>query len=168
MSGNCHVKHPEIVRVSGKCPENCNIPDVTFQKMSGKCLGGFRPSVQKVSGILQYSGRFPDTQTFSGCFQLQFPDIFFLQGCNYCVEKFNNRFEEFNDPIYQLAFFLHPAYKGAGLKFGTFPVIANYAGELWRKMGKSKKSCENLITQLRLYKEQEHIVNGVILANVKD
>jgi hypothetical protein len=79
---------------------------------------------------------------------------------NYCIEKFNRRFEEFNDPTYQLAFFLHPAHKGAGLKFGAFTVIANYAGELWQKMGKSKKSCEKLITQLRIYKEQKRIVNN--------
>jgi hypothetical protein len=31
---------------------------------------------------------------------------------NHCIKKFNNRFEEFNDPVYQLAYFLHPAYKG--------------------------------------------------------
>jgi hypothetical protein len=79
---------------------------------------------------------------------------------NHCIEKFNHRFDEFNDPAYQLSFFLHPAYKGAGLKFGTFSVIANYAGELWQKMGKSKKSCEKLITQLRIYKEQKPEVNG--------
>ena len=78
---------------------------------------------------------------------------------NHCVEKFNNRFQEFNDPIYQLAFFLHPAYRKT-LKFGVFPAIANYAGQLWQKMGKSKKSSEILITQLRLYKEQKSIING--------
>lgn len=79
---------------------------------------------------------------------------------NHCIEKFNRRFEEFNDPAYQLAFFLHPAHKGAGLKFGTYSVIANYAGELWQKMGKSQKSCETLLAQLRIYKEQKHKING--------
>ncbi|CAB5211436.1 unnamed protein product [Rhizophagus irregularis] len=79
---------------------------------------------------------------------------------NHCIKKFNQRFEEFNDPAYQLAFFLHPAYKGAGLKFGAFSLIANYAGELWQKMGKSKKSCEKLLAQMRIYKEQICIVNG--------
>ncbi|GBB97201.1 hypothetical protein RclHR1_02940003 [Rhizophagus clarus] len=73
---------------------------------------------------------------------------------NHCIRKFNHRFEEFNDPAYQLAFFLHPVYKGAGLKFGTFPVIANYAGQLWQRMGETKKSCEQLITQLHHYKDQ--------------
>ena len=47
---------------------------------------------------------------------------------NHCVKKFDHRFEEFNDPTYQLAFFLHPAYKEIGLKFGIFPLIANCAG----------------------------------------
>src|ERR1044071_4844269 len=79
---------------------------------------------------------------------------------NHCVEIFNNRFEEFNDPVYQLAFFLHPAYKGVGLKFGTFPIIANCAGQLWKKMGKTQESCEILITQMRIYKEQAPTING--------
>ncbi|GBB90677.1 hypothetical protein RclHR1_17700002 [Rhizophagus clarus] len=51
-------------------------------------------------------------------------------------------------------------YKGAGLKFGTFPVIANYAGQLWQRMSETKKGCEQLITQLRHYKDQNCIVNG--------
>ena len=79
---------------------------------------------------------------------------------NYCITKFDNRFEEFNDPIYHLTYFLHPAYKGIGLKFGTFPLIANYARKLWQQMGKSEKSCETLITHLRFYKEQEQYING--------
>ncbi|CAB5209658.1 unnamed protein product [Rhizophagus irregularis] len=54
---------------------------------------------------------------------------------NHCIKKFNHRFEEFNDPAYQLAFFLHPAYKGAGLKFGAFSLIANYAGRIMAKNG---------------------------------
>ncbi|CAG8822111.1 35054_t:CDS:2, partial [Gigaspora margarita] len=62
---------------------------------------------------------------------------------NYCIKKFNRRFEDFNDPTYQLACFLHPAYKDIGLKFG-----------------KQSKNCEALITQLRIYKEQQKIVNG--------
>ena len=78
---------------------------------------------------------------------------------NHCIRKFNHRFEEFNDPIYKLAFFLHPAFRKA-LNFGIFPEIANYAGQLWQEMGKSKKSSEILITQLRLYKEQKHTTNG--------
>ncbi|CAG8823886.1 25606_t:CDS:2, partial [Gigaspora rosea] len=46
-----------------------------------------------------------------------------------------------------------------GIKFGTFPLIANYAGKLWQQMDKSKKSCETLITHLRFYKEQEQYIN---------
>ncbi|CAG8751272.1 2703_t:CDS:2, partial [Gigaspora rosea] len=80
---------------------------------------------------------------------------------NYCIEQFNSRFEEFNDPIYQLTYFLHLAYKGIGLKFGTLPLIANYAGKLWQQMGKMSKSCETLITQLQIYKEQKKFINGI-------
>jgi hypothetical protein len=39
-------------------------------------------------------------------------------------------------------------------------MIANYAGKLWQQIGKSKESCEALITQLRFYKEQEQYING--------
>ncbi|CAG8838938.1 39354_t:CDS:2, partial [Gigaspora margarita] len=49
----------------------------------------------------------------------------------------------------------------AGLKFGTFPLIANYAGRVWQQMGKQSKSCETLITQLRIYKEQKKFINGI-------
>ncbi|CAG8797796.1 15437_t:CDS:2, partial [Dentiscutata erythropus] len=79
---------------------------------------------------------------------------------NYCIRKFDQRFEEFNDPAYQLIYFLHPAYKGIGLKFGTFPFIASYAGKLWQQMGKSQESCEALIIQLCFYKEQKQNING--------
>ncbi|CAG8833046.1 776_t:CDS:1, partial [Cetraspora pellucida] len=79
---------------------------------------------------------------------------------NECIKKFNKWFEEFNDPIYQLTYFLHPAYKGLELKFGTFPFIANYARKLWQQIGKSKESCEALITQLQIYKEQKENING--------
>ncbi|CAG8827903.1 18097_t:CDS:2, partial [Gigaspora margarita] len=50
--------------------------------------------------------------------------------------------------------------RGIGLKFGTFPLITNYARKLWQQMGKSEKSCETLITHLRFYKEQEQYING--------
>ncbi|CAG8716319.1 5242_t:CDS:2, partial [Gigaspora margarita] len=58
--------------------------------------------------------------------------------CNYCIEKFNSRFEEFNDPVYQLI-----------LKFA---MATN---------GKMSKSCETLITQLQIYKEQKKFINGI-------
>ncbi|CAG8533566.1 13590_t:CDS:2, partial [Cetraspora pellucida] len=63
---------------------------------------------------------------------------------NKCVKKFNKRFEEFNDPIYQLIYFLHLAYKGLGLKFGTFPFIANYAEKLWQQIEQKENINENL------------------------
>ncbi|CAG8844445.1 44938_t:CDS:2 [Gigaspora margarita] len=80
---------------------------------------------------------------------------------NDCIKKFNNQFEEFNDSAYQLAYFLHPAYKGVRLKFGTFPLIASYARKLQKQMDKNKESCEALIMQLHWYKEQEQYINRV-------
>ncbi|CAG8487875.1 13344_t:CDS:1 [Cetraspora pellucida] len=49
---------------------------------------------------------------------------------NYCIKKFNSWFDEFNDLAYQLAYFLHLAYKDVKLKFSTFSLIASYARKL--------------------------------------
>ena len=32
--------------------------------------------------------------------------------CNYCIDKFNERWNEFDYPIFALAYFLHPLYHG--------------------------------------------------------
>ena len=74
---------------------------------------------------------------------------------NHCIQVFNNRYKEFEDPNYLLAFFLHPAYKGAGIKFGTFPKIATHAGNLWKSFRKNQRSFDSLMTQLREYKTQK-------------
>ncbi|CAG8817707.1 8449_t:CDS:2, partial [Dentiscutata erythropus] len=53
-----------------------------------------------------------------------------------------------NLPTDEYRGFCNYSYKGIGLKFGTFPLIASYAGKLRQQMGKSQESCEALITQL--------------------
>ncbi|CAB4489581.1 unnamed protein product [Rhizophagus irregularis] len=72
--------------------------------------------------------------------------------CNHCIKKFNHRFKEFNNPTYQLAFFLHSAYKRAELKFSAFLLLQimleNY-GKKWN----------STVAQMRIYKEQIRIVN---------
>ncbi|CAH1770183.1 3189_t:CDS:2, partial [Entrophospora sp. SA101] len=79
---------------------------------------------------------------------------------NHCISVFNKRYKEFDDPIYLLAFFLHPAYKGNGVKYGQFYNIVSHAGSIWKSLGKNRESWESLSTQLRLYKLQKDD-NGV-------
>jgi hypothetical protein len=56
------------------------------------------------------------------------------------------------DDIYILAFFLHPAYKGAALRHGQFHSLVLKAGGIWQGMGKSGASYEILVTQFRAYR----------------
>ncbi|CAG8755663.1 6897_t:CDS:2, partial [Gigaspora rosea] len=93
---------------------------------------------------------------------------------NYCITKFDNQFEEFNDPIYHLTYFLHPAYKGIGLKFGTFPLITNYAGKLWQQMEQKQYINGNPNPYAAPYRiEQLHLIYTIevspeIIANIAE
>jgi hypothetical protein len=68
MSRNCHQKHPEIVRVSGKCPENCNIPDVVIQKnvqkMSRRVQAKCPESVRNIAIFQTFPGHTDNFWTF--------------------------------------------------------------------------------------------------------
>ncbi|RHZ88171.1 hypothetical protein Glove_26g327 [Diversispora epigaea] len=64
---------------------------------------------------------------------------------------FNKRYEEFLHPIYTLTYFLHPHYRGRGLKDSVFREIALTAVQLWQNLGHSDNSCKELLSQLRRY-----------------
>lgn len=44
---------------------------------------------------------------------------------NYCIDQFNKRWDEFEHPIFVLAYFLHPLYHGKLFNF-IFIIIFNY------------------------------------------
>ncbi|PKY44994.1 hypothetical protein RhiirA4_419485 [Rhizophagus irregularis] len=69
-----------------------------------------------------------------------------------CINIFNKRYNEFNDPYYLLAFFLHPAWKGDGIKDEMFQQLSTTALTLWKTWGHKQKSCKELLKQLRRYK----------------
>ncbi|PKK59021.1 hypothetical protein RhiirC2_720104 [Rhizophagus irregularis] len=46
---------------------------------------------------------------------------------NSCIKAFNERYKEFDEDIYLLAFFLHPQYKGAGIHNTQFECIQKTA-----------------------------------------
>ena len=78
----------------------------------------------------------------------------------FCDSKFNLRWKEFNHEGYLLAYFLHPGYKVIVIKYGQFQNIAEIAATYWKSMQKSKKTCTELLSQLRKYRLQQRPYNA--------
>ncbi|CAB5157672.1 unnamed protein product [Rhizophagus irregularis] len=68
------------------------------------------------------------------------------------VQVFNKRYEEFNDPKYLLAFFLHPEWKGTLVTPSEFDNLIELAGELWKEWGHKKNSTAELYSQIGKYR----------------
>ncbi|CAG8635523.1 7303_t:CDS:2, partial [Cetraspora pellucida] len=85
-----------------------------------------------------------------------------------CVSIFNERFNTFDYDEYLLAYYLHPQYRGAGIKQSQFVRIAGIAGRLWIKMkSNTKKSgLEMLKAQLRQYACNEEPYNGSYVSTI--
>ncbi|RIB24992.1 hypothetical protein C2G38_2167033 [Gigaspora rosea] len=80
-----------------------------------------------------------------------------------CVSIFNERFHAFDYDEYLLAYYLHPKYRGTGIKQLQFARVAGIAGRLWTKMigSKIKKAdLEILKAQLHKYTCNEELYNG--------
>ncbi|GES99151.1 ribonuclease H-like domain-containing protein [Rhizophagus clarus] len=69
----------------------------------------------------------------------------------FAINIFNCRFEEFLHPLYILAYYLHPYYRGKGLKDDAFHKAALAAIEIWQSIGHTRKESEELIAQLRRF-----------------
>ncbi|CAB4378042.1 unnamed protein product [Rhizophagus irregularis] len=91
---------------------------------------------------------------------------------NSCIKAFNERYKEFDEDIYLLAFFLHPQYKGitnirknnlffinivgAGIHNTQFERIQKTALNIWKNLGHKKTSGLKLKAQLRKYLDQDN------------
>ncbi|GES81225.1 ribonuclease H-like domain-containing protein [Rhizophagus clarus] len=75
---------------------------------------------------------------------------------NSCIKTFNERYKEFDEDIYLLAFFLHPQYKGAGIHNTQFEHIQKTALNIWKNLGHKKTSGLELKAQLRKYLDQDN------------
>jgi GNAT superfamily N-acetyltransferase len=71
---------------------------------------------------------------------------------SHCCAAFCRRWDEFNDDVYVLAYFLHPGMRGKGVSSGLFPKIAETAATMWKNFGNSKVSTLKLMSQLMKYK----------------
>ncbi|GBC46887.2 ribonuclease H-like domain-containing protein [Rhizophagus irregularis DAOM 181602=DAOM 197198] len=75
---------------------------------------------------------------------------------NSCIKVFNERYKEFDEDIYLLAFFLHPQYKGAVIHNTQFERIQKTALNIWKNLGHKKTSGLELRAQLRKYLDQNN------------
>ncbi|CAB5183870.1 unnamed protein product [Rhizophagus irregularis] len=66
-----------------------------------------------------------------------------IQFKNHCIIKFNERFHEFSDDLFLLAFFLHPHYHGNGINPNQFHNITLKAAQIWKDMGHNQNSSQN-------------------------
>ncbi|GET66712.1 ribonuclease H-like domain-containing protein [Rhizophagus irregularis DAOM 181602=DAOM 197198] len=70
---------------------------------------------------------------------------------NSCISIFNKRYKEFDEDIYLLGFFLHPKYRGHGMRNNQFERLRKCALRIWKNLGHKKNSGLELDAQLRAY-----------------
>ncbi len=73
----------------------------------------------------------------------------------FAITCFNRRYQQFDCEPYLLTYYLHPQYRGNGLKNGQFRTICTIAAKYWANLGHTDQACTELISQLRRYKCKE-------------
>ncbi|RHZ76441.1 hypothetical protein Glove_197g113 [Diversispora epigaea] len=68
------------------------------------------------------------------------------------ISNYNRRLGEFINRNYILAYWLHPLYRGMGLKQATLNEIYETALIMWHNLGHSEESCLKLLMEMRLWK----------------
>jgi len=85
----------------------------------------------------------------SRVYRMKDPDVDFRL---HCIQVFNHRWEDMYDPIFHLAYFLHPRFRGRGMVHGQFNEMMRTAGEIWRYFEKDEQSVIDLLGQMQQYK----------------
>ncbi|RHZ53295.1 hypothetical protein Glove_443g77 [Diversispora epigaea] len=70
------------------------------------------------------------------------------------IFNYNRRLGEFINNINILAYWLHPLYRGFGLKQIALNKIYETASILWHDLGNSEESCLNLLMEMRYWKRK--------------
>ena len=84
-----------------------------------------------------------------------------------CIQFYNKRWKEFNIKFYLLAYFLHPKYRGKGIKDLVFHQILHTALEIWKKIS-SELACTNLlVVQIKIYDIFEPPYNYTFIERVE-
>jgi hypothetical protein len=74
---------------------------------------------------------------------------------SHCITKFTRRWNELDDVVHLLAYFLNPATRGKGMSASLFPAIAETAASMWKDQGAGKTSTLRLLSQLMKFKNGE-------------
>ncbi|PKB94031.1 hypothetical protein RhiirA5_439727 [Rhizophagus irregularis] len=74
---------------------------------------------------------------------------------NYAIDSINRRWESFDNMPFILTYFLHPGYRGEGLKQGMWTKISAYAQDIWKNMGYDINDQEILIAQMLNFKDKQ-------------
>ncbi|CAJ0767604.1 18265_t:CDS:2, partial [Entrophospora sp. SA101] len=102
----------------------------------------------KVKHILGLRGFFHDVGLVTSVLLPLQKAILNLEGTNVNLADFiNNRWESFEIHPYLLVYFLHPLYRGVGLKSTIWPNLTKYAGEIFWNMNKKNHS-NNKVAEL--------------------
>ncbi|CAG8758209.1 9433_t:CDS:10, partial [Gigaspora margarita] len=67
------------------------------------------------------------------------------------VHVFNRQYEEFLHPLYILAYYIHPQYRGKCLKDNGFHQVALTSIEIWQNLGHTELESNELIAQMRQF-----------------
>jgi hypothetical protein len=73
----------------------------------------------------------------------------------HCSRVMTRRWNDLNDEIHLLAYFLHPTTRGRGINASLFPGIAQTAASMWKNQGYGKTSTLKLLSQLMKFKNME-------------
>ncbi|CAG8731570.1 608_t:CDS:2, partial [Acaulospora morrowiae] len=71
------------------------------------------------------------------------------------IQIYNIRYQEFDYEAYLLSYYLHPLYRGYGLKDKMFQVACITAGNYWKALGHDQAECNDLLREFRKYKRRE-------------
>ncbi|CAB4475142.1 unnamed protein product [Rhizophagus irregularis] len=83
---------------------------------------------------------------------------------NHAINSINKRWESFDIMPYILAYFLHPGYRGNGLK-NMWTKISEYTQKLWENMGYNISDQEILISQMLNFKAKQDTYSTAFVKN---
>ena len=79
----------------------------------------------------------------------------------YCLDCLKSRVSEPDLELYLLAYFLHPKYRGKGIKTGYLKKLLEKAGNIGKGMRFTQNQCIALIAQMQKYKRNHDDYNIV-------
>ena len=83
------------------------------------------------------------------------------------IQFYNKRWKEFDVETYILAYFLHPKFRGKGMRPRVFQSIIRRALEIWKKLGGGETSAQVLVAQIHNYDAFKMPYNFTYMENIE-